>query len=509
MSKQRKQLVKDLKHTIDTASAIKEWNITQIDKKELQFKTFDMIGLIDSQNLTQNFSSNDINISVSGRDLMKLFIEDGVYFYPFDFIKGGIFANISQDEDRLERYNGQIKNRFETNFKKLEVALSFIMNCLGTIKICSDNLFSLYENQGGDASEKDERKKDRRTHKIKLTKKDTQQFEKVPLKGIWQIIKLIIDKSVSNRLLADSSIGNEHGSIINAIRKICQEPFVEFFGDTYGDQYYLTVRKPPFDLQGFASLLDGIVFTEDGQTMSEPLVIDVNDSDILEENLQYGAEAFSWYHINPVGNFSGSDDMAFAYLRAVYLKEYADIFGSRPLDLQTNYIPFQPILTGGKNNFISNAYMIKQGIYDLKYMIESNAYLPFVRRGNITIAGGNRKIKRGCLVRLVATGEVGIVESVSHTASFGINSVDRTTTISIDRVMVERFVKGVNIAGISEKVSYFNLIDTEIPEGIFNQNLSPDQFNSQVLGKWKTKVEVFNFFIKGQQFSNLGKTNIT
>lgn len=627
--------------------------VFEIDKSELQFKNFDMIGLIDANSIQSNFASNDVTINVQGRDLMKLFIEDGVYFYPFDFIAGGIFANQTND-DRLKRYDGQLLGRFQISYKKIDNVLKFIINALGTIKICSDDLFSNFENKGQQINPifQVNGSNDRRTKKFKLIDSERQQITDantiiftnakqadldairasrldsnlnvgntdkqeqasidlcygriidfltiansqdalkpaplsswssfdfdniilkegefpdslynllyvqlfnqsnsfndnnigkqpteaalncmnimiknfftvqernnqvttqiattqgtdIPLKGIWQIIKLVIDSTIQNRLLVDSSIGNEHGSLINAIHKVCQEPFVEFFGDTIGDQYYLTVRKPPFDQAGFISLLDGITIDEQGKpksgVSSDGLIgINIEDSDILEESLQYGAEAFSWYHINSQGNFAGGDEMAFAYLRAVFLKEYADIFGSRPLDLTTNYIPFYPLVS--KDQSFNNAYFIKQGVLDLQYMIQSNAYLPFVRRGSITIANGNRRIKRGTLVRLVSTGEIGFVESVQHNASFSMGSIERTTTINLDRIMVERFIKGVNI-DIDNKqvdVSYFNLIDTDIDQAVFNNpSLTVDEFNAQVIGKWKVNVDVFNYFLNARQF---------
>jgi hypothetical protein len=624
----------------------------EVDKSELQFKNFDMIGLIDAQSISSNFASNDVTINVKGRDLMKLFIEDGVYFYPFDFIEGGIFANANKDQDdRLTRYDGQLLSRFQIGYKRIENVLAFIINALGTIKICSDDLFSYYKNQGSEnkVGVLPDELVDRRTHKYKLSNeeqkkivdnndttekerynndivrikdcrkdsgltqkvmsddeglnnidkanneennivknvynliryflsvadfagkltKDTwkasfefngktiakdgefpddfynflyvdnnpinkgkkptpaaisclqsmitnylaqkerdryvpTQFESVPLKGIWQIIKLVVDKSVQGRLLADSSIGNEHGSLINAIRKVCQEPFVEFYGDTIGDQYYLTVRKPPFDQQGFIGMLDGNTIDETGNlqhgTSEDNLVgVNIKDEDILDENLQCGAEAFSWYHLNPMANLAGGADMAFAFLRAVFFKEYADFFGSRPLDLSTNYIPFIPFENG--DNQKSNAYMIKQGIEDLSYMIQSNAYLPFVRRGTITIAGGNRRIKRGCLIRLVATGEVGFVESVTHNVSFNLNNVDRTTTITVDRLMVERYIKGVSVdIGTKQvNVSYFNLINTDIDKSLFTGSLTIEK-GIDITSNWKVNPEVFNFFVTAQQF---------
>ena len=67
--------------------------------------------------------------------------------------------------------------------------------------------------------------------------------------GIWQIVKLLMDSSVSNRQIIDSSISMMTGSLKTWFDKVCQEPFVEFSGDTYGDEYFFFVRKPPFDLE--------------------------------------------------------------------------------------------------------------------------------------------------------------------------------------------------------------------------------------------------------------------
>lgn len=467
----------------------------EVNKNDLQFKTYDMIGLIDKPSLDDNFSVNDIVINVSGRDLMKLFIEDGVYFYPFDFIKGGIFAN-EHDDARLIRYDGQLLSRFQQGFKKIDNIMNFIINALGTIKICSDTLFDPYINSGGlntTGSKALSKTIDRRSKKL------TSTGEQIPLKGIWQIIELIIDKSVQNRIVADGSIGNEHGSLINAIRKVCQDPLVEFSGDTFGDKYYITVRKPPFDQEGLLSLLDGIVIDEKGnKTSTNPIVIDIYDEDIEKRNIVYGGEAFSWYRITPQGSFQGGDEMTFAYLRAVYLKEYADIFGSKPMDIVSNYIPYQPFVSADAK--LGNAYMIKQGIYDMQYLIQSHQYLPFIKRGVITLASGDRRIKRGTLVRLVSSGEIGIVEAVTNNAGFNMSSITRSTTISLDRILVEKYIRGVNVKGIENVVSYFNIVNTDIPANAFTMDDNYIDFSKQVCGKWKVNPDVFNFFLQKRQF---------
>jgi len=465
----------------------------------LKDKIFDFIGLIDTTHLTENAGNSDISIDVTGRCLTKLLIEDGVYFYPSDFISGGIFANINEDDEVLQRFDGKLLGRFQVGFKKLDFVLQFIFNALSNIEICSDTLFESYKQNGEllKADNSNHNTADLRTHKYKLF--EDQTGELVLAKGIWQIVKLVIDSTVQNRLLADQSIGNEFGSLLNAVRKICQEPFVEFFGDVYGDQYYFTVRKQIFDKAGFSSMINGISNNEAGKPASHPdIIIDINSDDITDCSLEYGTnDAFSWYRINPVGNTMGGDNsMAFAYLKAVFFKEYASIFGSKPLDISTNFIPIFPILSG-EDQFLSEAYMLKQAIYDLKFLIESNQYLPFSKSGSITIQGGNRRIKRGMFVRLVDSKEIAYIESISHFASISMNQINRTTVLQLSHILKEEYIRGINVEGIEDVVSYFNIINIEIPENfVTNDKASWSSWNSQVVSKWRVNVPVFNYFLQ-------------
>lgn len=784
----------------------------EISKQDIQFQTYDMIGLVDNVSEITDPSNTDVSIDVTGRDLMKLFIEDGVYFYPFDYTNGGIFAN-ETDQGRLQRYDGQLISRFQYSFKTIANGLKFIINALGNIKICSDSLFSDYQNSSLFGSFSGEGELDRRSKKFKLsqealqkksertneiskkTKKakdlitehrkqsgflsnsidspttvndifsslqsfleelrdtgkikeelqkvagweatsfggeaikenilpsifndknkrffnrnaielpndsgvsleekeaaersneilskslqetliqaennpsnqnddraeleaffknlkvvtgddsipkqksdetlvqfrdrleqilddfesgvgqagfvdentgelvtlsvpvlrtetplsgvsatqsqidennetikkfnDGKKFKKIPsnisdlkqsgrdainliwetikdkkaldelpiegslepLRGIWQIVKLVIDDSIKDRRIVSSDLGNEHGSLINAIRKLAQEPFVEFFGDTYGDQYYLTVRKPPFDKKGFVSFLNGQINTEppivtrtdvstpriplpdtvlDGQgdregfnsdlKLSPPqrdtgelLIIDIRDEDIIKDGLTYGGQAYSWYRIQPQALIAGTDQkMAFAFLKAVYFGEYADIWGSKPLDLITNYIPYVSLNEAEKKKGVG--IFIEQGIRDLKFMIDSNAYLPFVRRGTLTI-NPDRRIKRGTFVRLKNTNEIFYVNEVSHDYAISNDSIERTTTLSLERGMVEKYIDNPD-------VSYFNIINTEIDESVFlDEKLGLTSFTEATIAKWRVNTDVFNFFLNKKQFA--------
>lgn len=644
--------------------------VFEIDQSELPNKVYDMIGLVDNNVISYEPESNDVSISISGRDLIKLFIEDGVYLYSTGFANGGIFSNLT-DKENLLRYDGQLLTLFQYSLKSLDSILKFIVNALGNISIVDDELFSAYRsskdldgrfrdrrsysyfiadasieqqdnfNKGIEANQqfaidsiKESRLQDglnKSDEELELKEclqifSDLQDFfkaadeadvlsgvswgafiyknqnlkkggvpkefvnrlyssssqffrptdssdfenlipikssnafdgagsyyvlsrdfakfqlkrEQKPLKGIWQIFKLVIDESISKRRLADSSIGNENGSLINAIKKVCQEPWVEFFTDTYGDQFYAVVRKPPFDKQGYTDLMKGTTVIEkrpifdqrdvngvpipsetDEVIINEQNVdtlIRIQSEDLLNVSLDYTTECYSWYRLVPQNLLAGSDnEMAFAYLKAVYFKEYADIFGSKPLDIVSNYIDFYPLKD--KNENLNVAYFIQQGMRDLKFMIDSHAYLPFVRQGTITI-NGDRRIKKGTLVHLEFTNEICYVDSVQNNFSVSENGViDRTTVLNVSRCMVKDFVEGKQIS-LSEiyggspsqrnldgkpvdniLVSYFNIINTPIDDSVFiNPDLTQADFNTIISGTWSLNKPVFDFFIKRMQF---------
>lgn len=757
----------------------------EISIYDLPNSVFDMIGLIDHVPNNATYSQVGLGISITGRDLVKLLIEDGVYFYPLQFTDGGIFANMSSGagDERIQRYNGEIFSRFQQAERTISRTMKYIINALGAIRICPDDLFdpyksvngkdirsrnyqltttsltanktkaeeqqdkvrqakklikqsieseeltktpsedqansiyftiyefldtlyneqtkplterlnnlqgwdgvtyqgeelvqnqlptslddSLYKNKRGwrdskgrilnDAQKKAvvaqiEKDLDSQQAKINATKlggkfqkelerkekdkkdliekkkrqldlnvllkeqnaafaaadqseetaqqsgnsfiqlpkleqerkasltilearysaikrtgdsiqlvilhefytdlntyakqafdivyglvKDNQESkvderEQKPLKGIWQLIDLVIDKSIANRRVVDSSIGNETGSLINAIRKICQEPFVEFFTDTYGNKFQFIVRKPPFDKQSLVSILSNQVsiasaseqvirqtqlpppvlqgFTmKNGNLSNAPdvvttdqestIIIDINDIDIDSDTLDFDTIAYSWYRLQPQNLIGGNDsDFAFAYLKAIYFPEFADVFGSKPLDVINNYIPFFP--TVGKNQSVSTAYCIRQAMYDLKFLIESNCYLPFTRKGTITLRNGDRRIKRGTWVRYVSTGELCYVDSVSQECQINNNSITRGTTLQVSRCMIEKHINP-NPSIDGETYSYFNICATPIDEAIFsNQQFGYTDFNKTVTSNWKVNPRVFNFFLKRMQFA--------
>ena len=275
--------------------------------------------------------------------------------------------------------------------------------------------------------------------------------------GIWQIVKVLIDSEVKDKLVNDSSIAFTQGSLYNFFQKICQQPFVEFFGDTYGDQYYFIVRKPPFTRKSFLSLK----------------TTEISDTDVINDSLSWSSnEIYSWYQLTPNSNYIGMNTAHFGYIKAVYFPEYAEIWGSRPLSVTSNYITFLKS---------SEEDINKKALQDLRYIIDINSYLPFTRSGTITIHG-NRTIKRGTKIYYKPTDEYYYVDSVSNDFSVSNGVIERTTTLNVSRGMVSQYVE--NEIKDRNSLSYFNLINY----GQFDKN----QNNINKLSKDYEQVNIDN-----------------
>ena len=427
-----------------------------IDKSQLPGRIYDMIGLIDSNTQVVSGLNTDVAINISGRDLSKLFIEDGTYFYPLEMSQGQLrFAGGSAENNaamqRVFTDNAlpYFKSYFDTS---IENVLKFVIQQLSTIKVVPNDLFEHYKNR----------------RNVKYSS-DTTKPEIA--NGIWQIIKLVIDESITSRRIVDSSTSSASGSLLNFIRKVCQEPFVEFYMDTYGDMFHLIARKPPTDAAGVFSLLNSEVLVNtdnNGYETRKSVVIDIEIEDVLSEQLTYDDQgAISWYQLTPQNNFLGNGStFSLAYLPAIFFQEYAEIWGSRPLQITHNYMPYLPLNMTKENGLDIST---KQAFRDLKYLVESNAYLPFTRRGSITL-NGDRRLKIGNVCRYKPTGEIFFIDNVQQTFQINDTSIDRTTTIEVSRGMVESVIRGQQLTDpitgktSSKPASYFSIIDTDLIE---------------------------------------------
>lgn len=451
-----------------------------VHKNLLANRIYDMIGLVDGNTQSVNPSNNDVTINVSGKDLSKLFIEDGTNFFALENSQGVL------------KYSGQstLKNSllnriFATSglnflglymFNSIEYILKFVIQQLSNIQIVPSDLFTSYENSINQATAiaslvtgknitYDSRN---RTYtdfgKSAKDASKTDNFNSELMAGIWQIVDLVIDKSVSQRRLADASFSTANGSLLNFIRSACQEPLVEFYMDTYGDRYNLIVRKPPYDQQALISLIEGKVSTEKGMTIIPPAIVTVRAEDVLQEVLSYNDDAvYSWYHFFPKSNLIGdAQNHSLSYLGAIYFEEYAKIWGSKAFQQTHSYTTYNASTPSGKAGVQKEEL---QAIEDMKYVIESNQYLPFTRKGTLTL-NRDRRLKIGNILRYESTGEIFFIEAVQHSFSVTENSIDAVTVVQVSRGMIEQLIYGVDVVSDNGKkheyVGYFNLINTEL-----------------------------------------------
>lgn len=300
--------------------------------------------------------------------------------------------------------------------------------------------------------------------------------------GIWQITKLLIDSSVEDKQVLDSGISTQQGSLLNFFRKVCQEPLVEFSGDTFGNQYYWIVRKPPFDQESIQKMID---FT----------TIELKDEDIVSTDLTWNnQEIYSWYRYVPYADLLGISESTYL-MPAVFFPEFASVWGSKPLCIESNYYNFAFSGNYDLNNAENKQNgdrILRNAIRDFKYLVESNAYNAFTRRGTIVIVG-DRRIKRGTLIRHTS-GELFYVDSVSNSYEVSMTGSTRRTTLNVSKGMYPAYIYGKKIG--DKDMSYFNIID-------FGKDFDIEKVDSSnwksIISKWRVNLDSFGFFMSKQQ----------
>lgn len=315
-----------------------------------------------------------------------------------------------------------------------------------------------------------------------IVKKQSTVAKKRLAPGIWQIVKILMDSSVRDKQVCDAGIATQQGSLLNFFRKVCQEPLVEFMGDTWGNQYYWIVRRPPFDKEGI-------------KRMMELCMLELTDDMILTTDLTWNNQGiYSWYQYLPYADLI--DGATAKYLiPAVFFPEFASVWGSKPFCIESNYFNFN--FSGRFNvdkeqNKQNSDRIMRNVVRDFKYLIESNAYNAFTRRGTITLIG-DRRIKRGTFV-LHTSGEIFHVDSVTNNYSVNSNNVSRTTILNVSRGIYPAYIEGKMIAG--KEISYFNIIDFGDATDI--EKVNSENFRN-VISKWRVNLDSFGFFMSKQQ----------
>lgn len=437
---------------------------------------YEMIGLVDTNTINYQSQNSSVSLNFGGRDLMKLLIEESSYFLELPeqqnatYQYQGLIKNDNPENwGRPFRINSKLQATGEIlsttkSFRTVGEMVSYIISNLASIEIAPDKLFSGYQEQ----EKRDELQEDGSLKegfgisKYESIDHKTLKNQLFKAAGIWQIIKLVIDDyCVNDRFIVDQKISTHTGSLISAIQTYIDGRFIEIIGDTYVDQYFLTVRRPPLNKRGVFDYLEKITKTDkedNGQTITDDMVAG-------ERLSWYDGDAYSWYRIN-LPLLSNGRTLPVTLFPVVFFREYCEIWGSKALDVHSNYIPLEWNIIAGKNENIHEDQLFE----DMCYLIESNAYLPFTRQGVITLKGGETRIKQGTWIRYKPTNELFYVDSVNQSYSINGNNVDRTTIIKVSRGMVEYNYDGQFILPL-----YFNIID-----GLRNEDSTPKPTNEKV-----------------------------
>lgn len=459
-------------------------NLVNSDKN---YNVWDMIGLIDIVQTSIDTSYDDYLVTVMGRDFTKLFVEDGSYFIPLKWVEGNkdLWFYVGDQSDEWYKRNivtGTYDFFFNYGFRGIRETLWFIINLLSNIGIVSNDLFSAY--------------KGRRTTSYEIETGDQSYKQTQKVNGIWQIVKVFCDDNLEKRTLVDPSFANPDGSLMDFIFKTCQDPFVEVLFDTYVDTLDIVVRQPPFT----ESAIKDVIVSE--------TYIEIDSSNFISSSLSYDDRVYSSYRLFPQDQITGKDNTtSLAFVPIIYLNEITKYFGNKKLEIQDIYIAANALDgASGSSNLNSMAATM---LNDLLFVIETTAYLPFTRRGTITI-NGDRRIKVGSFVKNNYTNELFYVTGVSNSLSFSENSISRETILEVERGMFFPILSGVvgedeeiNLNAGSQKASYFKIVDIKrIKEDILTaQNAAKSgQTKTSGLGVAPLNKEQFEYFLKRKMY---------
>ena len=172
-----------------------------------------------------------------------------------------------------------------------------------------------------------------------------------------------------------------------------------------------------------------------------------------------------------------------------------EVYGSKPFNVVHNYLEWDRGQIVGEPDVIppTRQNFLAQIIKDLKLVVDMHQYLPFVRKGTITLSIIDPGIKQGTFIikeNEFGQREVYYVDSVSYSYGIENENNNESTTLQVSRGMVEEYIEGRMIDGV--KYSYFDIINLEGPD---TENLT-----GIPAIPWKVRPEVFNYFLRKQQF---------
>ena len=141
-----------------------------IGNDKLPNMSWEMIGLVDKNSVGITYEGTEYNVSVAGRDLMKLLIEDGSYFFANSFADDdtkSIFQNVDlpnrgdsvnasnhvMDKDYVKSganrlvMSGLIDMLFNPEARNVHFVMNLLMSTLSNIEICPSRLFEYQQNK--------------------------------------------------------------------------------------------------------------------------------------------------------------------------------------------------------------------------------------------------------------------------------------------------------------------------------------------------------------------------
>lgn len=236
------------------------------DEEKLAQNSFgewwDMIALVDVVDVVSVGSATDVGITIKGRDLTKILQDDNSYFNPYSIgHASSLYGNTPFANARF--LNGDFKLLSAIQARSLQQSVEFIFHRIASIGWVPDDVFdeladkteiTQIVNEGSEIIETDQGTFDSKS-----------SIESKFVKGVWQCVKVFIDDSVRDLRIIDDSISNPDGSIWDILNKICQDPFVEMFTDTYGDKFYIIMRKPPFEKKVLSEIVSQITSISQGE----------------------------------------------------------------------------------------------------------------------------------------------------------------------------------------------------------------------------------------------------
>lgn len=472
------------KDSVGTDSSDLEVSKNNLVNNKSNYNVWDMIGLLDICTVSYSAGESSYFVDLIGRDFSKLFTDDGSYFMPLKWVEGSkdrwFYGGDEQDSwFKRNVVSGNYNYFFTYGFRGIRETIWFIINILSNIGIVPDSLFDSY--------------KERRVSSYKIETGGV-PFQSQKVKGIWQILKVFVDKNLEDRTVVDASFANPDGTLMSFISKICQPPFVEVLFDTYVDTLDIVVRQPPFTEKAIKDVVDNKSY------------IEVDSNNLVNLSLGYDDRVYSWYQLFPQNNFTGTRLFtSLAFVPIIYFEEFTKIWGNKKQQIQDIYISLSS-LDGVSSKQEMNSFSAAI-LNDLLFVIETSVYLPFTRKGEIVLKG-DRRIKVGTFIKLNATNELFYVTGVSQSITFSRNQIERITRVRVERGMLLPILTGKKEAGINivtsngEKASYFKIAKlNKIKEDIRKaEKVAKSDRETSGSGKYAIDKNQFDFFFKRKMY---------